>query len=65
MGEGVFSRGTFTYVTLCTRTPIFHGIANTCQLHRMTSQSLGREIIQLASSENSIDVATILLTNNS
>ncbi|KYQ57415.1 hypothetical protein ALC60_03376 [Trachymyrmex zeteki] len=24
----------------------FHGISNTCQLPRMTSQSLGREIIQ-------------------
>ncbi|KYN21809.1 hypothetical protein ALC57_05792 [Trachymyrmex cornetzi] len=26
----------------------FHGISNTCQLSRMTSQNLGREIIQFA-----------------
>lgn len=45
-GEGAcFLVRTFTYVTPSCAHPIFHGIANTRQLPRMTSQSLGREII--------------------
>lgn len=61
----MFSRGTFYLRNSLYAHPIFHGITSTCQLRRMTSQSLGREIIQLASSEKAIDVAKKLLTNNS
>jgi len=70
VGEGrerVFSRYVYLRNALYAH-PIFHGIANICQLLRMTSQSLRREIIQPARiniTEKSISVATELLTSNS